>query len=101
MAPQERVVFVASYYPPHLGGMENVAEAMAKAFAELHECTVLTTTCCAGQAALREHEGNLEIRRYRGVELAHTPLSIGLITRLLTLPRRTLVHVHVAQAVVP
>ncbi len=95
------VAFVTSYYPPHLGGMENVAQAMAKAYSERHECTVLTTTCGAGQTVKRERDGMLEVRRYRGVELAHTPISIGLIARLLTLPRRTLVHVHLAQAVLP
>jgi glycosyltransferase involved in cell wall biosynthesis len=101
MSEHERVAFVASYYPPHLGGMENVAESMAKAYSGHHACTVLTTTCGAGQAPRRQRQGNLEVRRYRGVEFAHTPFSIGLIARLLTLPRRTLVHVHVAQAVIP
>ena len=101
MSSRERVVFVASYYPPHLGGMENVAEAMATAFSEAHECTVLTTTCGAGHAARHEQVGNLEVWRYPGVDVAHTPVSPGLIARIMALPRQTLIHVHLAQAVVP
>ncbi len=101
MAPHERVVFVTSYYPPHLGGMENVAEAMAKAYAERHRCTVLTTTCGAGQAPRHEEMGGLQVRRYRSIEFAHTPVSVGLLARLVSLPRQVLVHVHVTQALVP
>src|SRR4029077_19225890 len=52
--------------------------------------------------ALRvEHRGNLRIRRLRTLEIEHIPFMPTLIFHLLRLPRRALVHVHIAQAYVP
>jgi len=99
------VVQVVPYYPPHLGGMENVARALAEALAERGPVEVLTTDCGAGRGADRapgrERSGSLRIRRHRAVEVAHTPVAPGLLFRLLRLPRSAIVHVHVAQALVP
>jgi glycosyltransferase involved in cell wall biosynthesis len=93
------VVQVIPYYPPHVGGMEVVARTIAETLAESRDVTVLTTTCGAEGAARRERRGRLSVRRNRAMELAHTPLAPGMLLRLLNLPRRSVVHVHVAHAV--
>jgi glycosyltransferase involved in cell wall biosynthesis len=81
--------------------MERVAQTVAELLAERHDVEVVTTTCGSNGAPPRERAKGVWIRRCRGVELAHTPLSPGLVLRLLALPRRAIVHAHVAQAFLP
>jgi phosphatidylinositol alpha-mannosyltransferase len=95
------VVMVSSVYPPHLGGLENVAHGLADALAASRPVAVLTTTSGSGNAPRRERRGRLTVRRYRSVEIAHTPIAPGLLAALLRAPRRAIVHAHVAQAFVP
>ena len=98
---QRTIVQVVPYYPPHLGGMENVARTIAEGLAERHEVEVLTTTCGAPGVPRVERAGNLTVRRLRTVEFAHMPISPGLFGHLLRAPRTAIVHVHVAQALTP
>ena len=95
------VVQVVPYFPPHLGGMEVVAEAIAEGLAEHGPVEVLTSDIGAAGAPRNEWRGNLRIRRLRSVEIEHVPLIPGLAVHLLRLPRQALVHVHIAQAYVP
>jgi glycosyltransferase involved in cell wall biosynthesis len=95
------VIQVTSFYPPHIGGVENVAQTLAELLAERHDVHVVTTTCGAQDAPVRENSKRVRIRRFSGVALAHTPISFGLALRLLTLGRHSIIHVHIAQAFVP
>src|SRR2546423_7324716 len=92
------VVQIASFYPPHLGGVESVARTLAELLAERHTVEVVTTTCGSEGAPTREFTtGGVYVRRFRGKTVAHTPISLGLALRLFSLPRRSIVHAHVAQ----
>jgi glycosyltransferase involved in cell wall biosynthesis len=97
-----RVLQIAPFYPPALGGVENVTRTIAELLARTWDVDVVTTDCGARGASRSElrpsQRGKLSIRRHRAVELAHTPLSPGLAWQLLTLPRSALAHVHVAHA---
>lgn len=95
------VVQVVAYFPPHLGGMEVVAEAIAENLADHGPVEVLTSSTGAAWAVRVERRGNLRVRRLRTLEIEHVPLMPTLIFHLLRLPRRALVHVHIAQAYVP
>lgn len=101
-APAARpVVMVTSVYPPHLGGLENVVQGLADALALTRPVDVLTTTSGAGDAPRSERRGRLGVRRYRSLEVAHTPLAPGLLAGLMRAPRSAIVHAHVAQAFTP
>jgi glycosyltransferase involved in cell wall biosynthesis len=94
-------VQVVPYFPPHIGGMENVAKTIADAFAERGPVEVLTSRSGATREPRRLRSGNLVVRRLFTIELAHLPFMPALLYHLLRLPRRSIVHVHVAQAYVP
>ena len=95
------VVHVVPYYPPHLGGMENVAKAIVEVLARTRSVEVLTTTCGAKESPRIERSGSLTVRRLRAREIAHVPVAPGLLARMLRVSPRAVVHVHVAQALVP
>ena len=95
------VIQVVPYYPPHIGGMENVTKAIAEVLARTRHVDVLTTTCGALGSPRVEHNGELTIRRLRAREIANVPVAPGLFFHILRVPPQAVVHVHVAQALVP
>jgi D-inositol-3-phosphate glycosyltransferase len=95
------VVHVVPYYPPHLGGMENVAKAIVEVLARTRPVEVLTTTCGAKKSPRIERRGSLTVRRLRAREIANVPVAPWLFARMLRVSARAVVHVHVAQALVP
>lgn len=95
------IVQVVPYYPPHLGGTENVAMGIAEGLALRHDVEVLTTTLGAQGAPRCECAAGVTVRRLRAIEFAHTPIAPGFVLHLLRAPRSAIVHVHVAQALIP
>lgn len=94
-----RIVQVTGFYPPHLGGVELVAQALAEHLQQAgREVEVLTTDVGATGVARDRNERGVRVRRHRAAYVAHTPLSPGLLVGLLRQPRGTIVHAHVAQA---
>jgi glycosyltransferase involved in cell wall biosynthesis/peptidoglycan/xylan/chitin deacetylase (PgdA/CDA1 family) len=95
------VIQVVPYYPPHIGGMENVARTIAERLADHRAVEVLTSTVDAGDHPRTERRGRLVVRRLRTIEAAHLPFTPGLILHLLRAPGAAITHVHIAQAYVP
>jgi len=95
-----RVVHVTAHYPPFLGGLEKVVEALAvNRKTQGLEVDVLTSRDGQPRIAGR---GRVDfVRRLRSWEVAHTAIIPGLPGELLKLPERSVVHLHVAQAFVP
>ena len=100
-ADRQHVVQVALSYPPRIGGMENVTQAIAQHLAAAYRVEVLTTTVGAERAPHTETTDGVRVRRCRGVTVAHTPVSPGLVLALLVLPRSSIVHAHLTHAFLP
>src|SRR6266566_6242033 len=94
------IIQVTSYYPPHLGGMENVAAQIAEGFVEKgYAVSVYTSDIGYSRKAVPNSKAS--IHYLKSIEFAHTPVLFTLFFRLLALPRLALIHLHVAQALTP
>jgi glycosyltransferase involved in cell wall biosynthesis len=99
---RDPIVHVVPYYPPHVGGMENVARTVAEGLAEAGRTVeVLASSSGPSRAPRVERRGSLTVRRLPTIEFAHLPFMPTLLFHLLRLPRRAMVHVHIAQAYAP
>ena len=98
---EAHIVHVVPYYPPHLGGMEKVVSIIAEELAKTTQVEVLTTDCAAEGAVRLERRGRLTIRRLRAFEVVNLPVAPSLFWECLKISRRSIVHVHVAQALIP
>lgn len=96
-----KIVQVVAYYPPHLGGMQNVVREISRKLAKRgHEVEVFTSDIGCKKKKLRSIN-NLKINYLRSIELAHTPIIPSLFFKLLTISKDSIVHVHVAQVLIP
>ena len=93
-------VHVAGYYPPHMGGMEQRVQELVTLLAGRGE-KVRVYTSSIGARATKEIQQGVTVFYLRTIEFAHTPITLGIVYRLLTLPRGSVLHLHVAQAFFP
>ncbi|ATY12113.1 glycosyltransferase family 1 protein [Amycolatopsis sp. AA4] len=98
---RRRIVHLTPCYPPHLGGMEAVVQHLARQQARQHDVTVLTTTVGARDSPRREVVHGVATIRVPALDIAHTPVSPGLVPALLRMPKPAVWHLHAAHAVVP
>jgi glycosyltransferase involved in cell wall biosynthesis len=94
---RRKVIQVTPYYPPHIGGVERVAQALARGLDPHYDVEVWTSDVGGGGTPTE----TFPVRRLRSIEVAHTPVPFALLPRLLTLGADSVVHVHIAQAVWP
>ncbi|SRR6266496_1777334 len=95
-----KIIQVVSYYPPHLGGMENVAAQIAEGFVD-KGYAVSVYTSAIGYSQYAVHDSKAQVHYLKSIEFAHTPIIFSLFFRLLALPRHSLIHLHVSQAFSP
>jgi glycosyltransferase involved in cell wall biosynthesis len=96
------VAHVTPHYPPYLGGLEKVVEALATArVARGLPVEVFTARDRPPPGAGRPAPDPPYVHRLAAVEVAHTALIPELPVRLLRLRPGTVVHLHVAQAFTP
>jgi len=94
------IVQVISYYPPHLGGMENCAAQIAEGFVDKgYAVAVYTSNIGYSRNAMLNSKSR--VHYLKSIEFAHTPIIFSLFFRLLALPRHSLIHLHVSQAFSP
>ena len=96
-----KIVQIISYYPPHLGGMENAVKEMSENLAKRgHQVEVFTSNIGCKNVKLRSTK-NLKIHWLLGWEFVHFPILPSLFFKLIRIPKDSIMHVHIAQAFVP
>lgn len=94
-----RIVHVTGYYPPHVGGMEyrtkNLAENIAK---RGYGVEVITSDIGCHKNKIPSTD-KLIVRYLKSFETAHTPIMPSLPLRLMLLPRDSVIHLHISQAI--
>jgi glycosyltransferase involved in cell wall biosynthesis len=94
------IIQVLSYYPPHLGGMENCAAQITEGFVN-RGYAVSVYTSDIGYSHNTATNSKTEIHYLKSIEFAHTPIIFNLFFQFLALPRRSLIHLHVSQPFTP
>lgn len=96
-----KIIQVVAYYPPHLGGMEKVAQEISERLAAKgHRVEVFTSDIGCKNEKLESNK-NLIINYLKSFEVAHTPIAFSLFFKLLKEPRNSIIHLHVSQAFFP
>lgn len=94
------IIHVIPYYLPHMGGMEKGTALRAEGFVD-RGYTVLVYTSNIGYSWGAAQSSKVQVHYLKSIEFAHTPIIFSLFFRLLSLPRYSLIHLHVAQAFSP
>lgn len=93
---------ISSYYPPHIGGLENVAKEISERLAKReHQVEVFTSNVGCPKDKQLKSTKNLKIHYLKAKEFAHTPIIPSLYKELMKIPQDSIMHVHFAQAYVP
>ena len=98
---QPIIVHIAPYYPPHIGGLENVAKMSAEELAKRNYVVRVITSTSSGVKRGVEKIGNLQVTSLASFEFARTPIAPMLLWELLTLPKNSIIHLHFSQAYWP
>lgn len=91
---------VVPRYPPALGGMETAVHAIVHKQHETDVPVQVITSDYGAKNTPIEHE-EFPVRRLKCINVANTPIMPGLPFRLFALNRRSIVHLHIAQAYTP
>lgn len=95
------VAQVAAYYPPHLGGMEEVVHQISKCLNDDGFPVEVFTSNVGYHLETKRSARSFPVHRLASLEIAHTPIFPGLFFKLLSLPKHSIVHWHFAHAFVP
>jgi glycosyltransferase involved in cell wall biosynthesis len=98
--PVKSIVHVVNRYPPALGGMEKVVQALARAQHKLG-IDVMVLTSDDGKNELPPEDDPFPVIRLKSTAVAHTQIIPGLFRQLLRLDPNSVLHLHVAAAYTP
>ncbi len=91
-----KIVQIAAYYPPHIGGLEYCAKNISTQLAKNgHKVTVLTSSVGAGKPRTVQSP-NLTEKYLRGIEFAHTPIIPALPFALMKIDPDSVMHIHLS-----
>lgn len=95
------IAHVIACYPPHAGGMERNTEHNARNIAARGHKVVVLTSDTGFKPSTVKVSDNLTVHYLKCFEFAHTPIIPSLFFRLLSIPKNSVVHLHIAQAFIP
>ena len=97
----KKIVHVTTYYPPHLGGQENIVQKLSENLTiEGFKNTILTSD--QGGTAGITIENNMTVNRMRSINFAHAAIIWTLLVKLIRQTNsETIVDLHVGQAYTP
>lgn len=96
-----KIIQITPFYPPHLGGMENVVKEISENLAKKgHKVTVFTSDIGCKKDKLISTK-NLKIHYLKSFEIAHTPIISSLFFELSKIPQNSIIHLHIAQSFTP
>jgi glycosyltransferase involved in cell wall biosynthesis len=93
ISPNRSIVHVVPRYPPGLGGVEKVAQYLARNQHKLG-MRVQVLTSDEGENQLKQEEESFRISRLKSFNIAHTPVMPALLPRLFGLDRDSIIHLH-------
>jgi glycosyltransferase involved in cell wall biosynthesis len=94
MNDRTKIIQVSAYYPPRLGGMQNVVREISERLAaEGEDVEVYTSTVGTKEGRIISNS-NPKIHYVRGMDIAHTAIMPMLFFRLLRIPKNSIIHVH-------
>lgn len=99
-----KAIQVTPLYPPHLGGMENVAKEVSERLAKKgHQVEVFTSDIVGYKKEEKfKDRKNLKIHYLRNWKRSYNPIIAPfLFNKLMKIPKDSIIHVHVAQALFP
>lgn len=96
-----KIIQIAPYYPPHLGGMENCVRGISEKLAKKGHLVEVFTSDVDSKKEKPKSSKNLIIHYFNAWEFAHTPIIPFLFFKLLTFPKNFIMHVHISQPFVP
>ncbi len=101
-AARPAIIQIAGYYPPSLGGMERVAQAVSEHLAGRgYDVQVFTSSINQPANVPMPQQPRLTIRRFKAIEFAHTAFTPGFIPALFKTPKHSIFHLHLSQAFYP
>src|SRR5690348_562818 len=77
MKLNKEIVHVVSYYPPHLGGMENCVQKISEILTK-RKYKLRVYASSQGYNQKYKDLYKLQITRMRSIEIAHTPIIFSL-----------------------
>ena len=96
-----RIIQIVAYYPPCVGGMQNIAREISERLAKKgHQVEVFTSDIGCKKGKLRSTK-NLKIHYLKSCQFAHTPIIPSLFFKLLKISKDSIIHVHIAHAMIP
>lgn len=96
-----KIIQITPYYPPHLGGMEQRIRDLSEKLAKKGNDIEIFTSDIGTEKGKLKSTKNLKINYLKSLEFAHTPIIPSLFWNLMRIPKDSIMHVHVAQALVP
>lgn len=100
--PTPHIVQLSGFYPPHMGGLQQVVYEISHQLAEDgYDVTVFASSIGSSGAPRVTTQPHLKEERLPAFEFAHTPVTPTLAWKLMRVPKPAVFHFHYGQVLMP